>query len=195
MMAVMVIAVPVGASAFSDDYIYTGSIHTTDLPFTKERVSLSNLPPLPTSTDNYFITYESTGYTSLKRINQSGSVIDFTDSKSGANFVLSKDLSTNKLYWKSYGSFTGSISQMTYESKQEILYSTFKAVAGDQVFFMSVLPPPPPKPVQLGAVKTLEEIVPQTVTVAGGIVLVASIILGLWLLVGLVKRLVYSFLR
>lgn len=75
----------------------------------------------------------------------------------------------------------------------EIVYSpvdvTINTLDGS-VFFRN-----PPKPVQLQAVKTVQEIVPQAGAVAGGIVLVASIILGLWLLIGLVKRLVYSFLR
>ena len=195
-MAVMVLAIPVGASAFTDDYVYTGPINTTDLPFVKQRISLSNLPPLPTSTDNYFITHNPESlYTGLVRINDSGSVIDFTNTKSGASYILSKDLSTNKIYWKSYGSYTGNASQLRYESTKEVMYSTFKAVAGDEVFFMSVLPPPPPKPVKLEAVKTVEEIVPQAGAVAGGIVLVASILLGLWLVIGLVRRLVSSYLR
>lgn len=195
MMAVMVIAVPVGASAFTEDYVYDGPIHSTELPFTKQRVSLSNLPPLPQDTrTNYFISFDGQ-YTGLKGLNADGSVIDFSTTQNGASYVLSVRPDTNKLYWKQNGSFVGSVAQMQAESTKEILYSTFKAVNGSEVFFMSVLPPPPPKPVQLEAVKTVEEIVPQTGAVAGGIVLVASIILGLWLLIGLVRRLVFSFLR
>lgn len=60
------------------------------------------------------------------------------------------------------------------------------------VFFTA---PTPPEPIVLGGVETVEEIPQQAVKVVGGVILVASIILGLWLLIGLVRRLMYSYLR
>lgn len=68
-------------------------------------------------------------------------------------------------------------------------YDIYDGATGSTVFM------PAPKPVQIQAVKSVEEILPQTGKVAGGIVLVASILLGLWLVIGLVRRLVFSYLR
>ena len=181
MMAVAVFAIPMGASASASATDYS--------PYTGYSNSL------------VFKSYSNTNKISLKT--SSGVKPDFFVNSSNRLNISTSDSSTIFVYqqrlidgeWQYIDSFTLS-SPVFFTSFDSLVYSSltvYDGSVGGDVFFTAK--PLPPQPVTIQAVKTVGEIVPQAGAVAGGIVLVASILLGLWLMVGLVKRLVFSFLR
>ena len=182
MMAVMVFAIPMGVSASS--------------LMTSPETGFNEVIVIKTSSGlyrNYSI-----------KTTDGDNVLAYYDTSNGTvsfKSKLGKTLSYNRYdydgtSWSYFNSYTSDIAGSTISGVSSFNYSTVDikkdSYSGSNFF---TAPPPPPKPVQIQAVKTVQEIVPQAGAVAGGIVLVASIILGLWLMVGLVKRSVYSFLR
>lgn len=188
LMAVMVFAIPLGASADA-----TTPEHYSLVTGYSNLVVTESL----TGRDRWNISSE-TGASFKAYVSDDVHKVLNIKSSDGSDFVVRRQWwspSESRWIWdNSYDSSGGSIAIAGGTTK--IYHSTFSVKLGSytgDTFFLA--PPPPPKPVQLKAVETVQEIVPQAGAVAGGIVLVASILLGLWLVIGLVRRLVFSFLR
>lgn len=189
LMAVAVFAIPVGASADNG---------LPPAPYKNETFDELVNTQKSQGFSNYFVYYSDHQYGSYNVVkilfSKSPAVVDGTDftfSTPGYKKFTTINGTTFEQVGFSTDRVSTSISGPSTLVSLEANYVLYKS--DGSVFFR--VPPPPPKPVEIQAVKSVQEIVPQTATVAGGIVLAVSIILGVWLLVGLVKRLTYSFLR